>query len=115
VVSAGFEGDENRAAAGATSGLSERVHLGVRASAPGMVSLADDQPIGIENDRSHHWVGGCAAPTPKSEIESVLHPVFVHGVDTTVPTFRTSRFHRERFPAARRLSVPSAADRVFDI
>ena len=115
MVSAGFEGDENGSVAGPAPRLGECVHLGVRSSAPGMESLARNLAFGIENHRSHHGVWGGAESTSGGKIEGVPHPVVVHRVDRITVSHRMHRFPRERFPAVRRLSVPSVASGVFDI
>ena len=115
VVSAGLEGDENGAASSPVPGLGEGVNLCMRSSAAGMVSLAGDQAFGVENNRSHHGVWGGADTTTGSEIESMPHPVIVHRIDRIAVCHRLYPIHRERFPVARRLSMPSVAFRVFDI
>ena len=57
MVSAGFEGDENGATAGAVPRLGERVHLGMRAAAASVVPLTNETTIRVDHGGADHGVG----------------------------------------------------------
>ena len=74
MVAAGFEADDQRAAAGPFARLTQGAHLGMGGSGALVIALPHQPPGGIEHHGPHQWVGAGAAPPQLGQLQGPAHP-----------------------------------------
>ena len=79
-MAARLEGHEESAATRPIAGFGQRDNLGMGPAVGGVVTLTNEMAFGIEDDRSDHRVGGCAAAAAGSQLESAFHPAKIIAV-----------------------------------
>lgn len=96
MVGARLEGDIERPSPGPFTRLIERDDLGVGRAGALVPSLADDIPLVVHDDRTHHGIGGGLSEGPIRQGQGCLHQCdFVWLVQENAPATFASRA-RER-------------------